>query len=146
MKTYSMEVSGICEASISQKPIVLAIDDDNDNLLLINCALELLNCEFIGETSGQAALNLAIERHPDLILLDVIMPDMNGIDFIRALKQHPATLHIPVIAITGLATPEDRQALLAEGFANYLSKPYMVDDLEVMVRQHLQTARHQTEF
>lgn len=146
MKTYSMELSGICETSISQKPIVLAIDDDNDNLLLISCALELLNCEFIGETSGQAALNLAIERQPALILLDVIMPDMSGIDFIRALKQHPSTQHIPVIAITGLAAPEDRQALLAEGFTNYLSKPYMVDDLEVMVQQHLQAENHQTEL
>lgn len=146
MKTYPMEFSGIREASISQKPIILAIDDDNDNLLLISCALELLNCEFVGETSAEAALSFAIERQPDLILLDVIMPDIHGIDFIRTLRQHPSTLNIPVIAITGLATPEDRQALLAEGFADYLSKPYMVDTLEVMVQQYLQTKQNPTEL
>ncbi len=138
MKTYLMEFSGTCEASTYQKPTILAIDDDNDNLVLIGCALEVLNCEFIGETSGQAALAIAIERQPSLILLDVIMPDMHGIDFIRRLKQHHLACQIPVIAITGLATPEDRQELLAEGFADYLSKPYMVDDLESIVRRHLQ--------
>lgn len=146
MKTYPMEVSSICETQISRTPLVLAIDDENDNLVLLSCVLELLNCEVVGETNGKAALSLAMERQPDLILLDVIMPDIHGIDFIRSLKQNDLTRHIPVIAITGLSSPEDRQELLEEGFVDYLSKPYMVDDLETMVRQYLKIDWKQADF
>ncbi|MCU0525386.1 MAG: response regulator [Elainella sp. Prado103] len=149
MTTFSMEFDSACFDSAdkdgmqrsSQAPIVLAIDDDYDNLVLLGCALEILNCEFIGETSGKAALVMAQERQPALILLDVILPDIHGIDFVHLLKQDQRTAHIPVIAVTGLATWEDREQLLAAGFAEYMSKPYMVEDLETLVSRYLPVDR-----
>lgn len=143
MTTFSMEFDSARKDAIQrslQLPAVLAIDDDNDNLILLSCALETLNCEFIGETSGKAALLIAQQSLPALILLDVILPDIHGIEFIRLLKQDPRTAGIPVIAVTGLATVEDRERLLAEGFAEYISKPYMVDDLEALVSHYLSLA------
>lgn len=137
MTTYRALLSGVEDRSLERRSIILAIDDDDDNLMLANYALEPLNCEFIGETSGQAALEIIQARWPDLILMDIMLPDIHGIEFIRRLKQNAQTRHIPVIAITGLATPEDRASFLDAGFSDYLSKPYRVDELEAMVRAHL---------
>jgi CheY-like chemotaxis protein len=121
----------------AKRSLILAIDDDDDNLFLLNCALELLDCEFVGKTSGRSALAFVQERQPDLILLDVILPDIHGVEFARQLKQDVRTQNIPVIAVTGLATSEDRAELLEAGFSDYISKPYLVDELEAMVRRHL---------
>jgi CheY-like chemotaxis protein len=137
MTTYRALLSCIDNQLFQKRSIVLAIDDDEDNLTLISYALEPLHCEFIGETSGYAALEIVQARQPDLILMDIMLPDIHGIEFMRRLKQNVQTQRIPVIAITGLASPEDRAELLHEGFSDYLSKPYMVDELEAMVRSHL---------
>lgn len=138
MTAHRMPLNGGGTGLTSGKQsLVLAIDDDDDNLMLLSYALELLDCEFIGKTSGYSALSVAKERHPDLILLDVFLPDIHGVELMRHLKQDEQTKDIPVIAITGLATSEARTELLSEGFSNYLSKPYMVDELEAMVRHYL---------
>jgi two-component system cell cycle response regulator DivK len=120
-----------------KRSLVLAIDDDEDNLTLLSYALELLDCDFVGKTSGQEALLFAKEARPSLILLDVLLPDMHGLDVVHALKQDHCTCHIPIIAVTGLASSEDRTELMAAGCVSYLSKPYMVDELEDMVRHYL---------
>lgn len=138
MTTHQMSFNGVSSWTASSKQfLVLAIDDDDDNLMLLSYVLELLNCEFVGTTSGHSALTIAQERQPDLILLDVILPDIHGIELVHQLKQDQRTQQIPVIAITGLATSEARTELLSEGFSDYLCKPYMVDDLEAMVQHYL---------
>lgn len=134
------EFSGLGDQLSTKCSLVLAVDDDDDNLCLLSYTLELLNCEFIGTTDGRTALETAKERQPDLILTDIMLPDISGIELLDQLKQDSRTRHIPVIAITGLALLEDRAELLSKGFVDYLSKPYMVDELEAMVRHHL----HQT--
>lgn len=138
MTTHPISLSSPEEQMTAKRSLVLAIDDDDDNLFLLSYALELLDCEFIGKTDGQSALIFAKERQPDLILLDILLPDMHGLEFIQQLKQDQCTHHIPVIAVTGLATPEDRAELLSKGFSAYLSKPYMVDELEALVRHYLE--------
>jgi CheY-like chemotaxis protein len=138
MTTHPMSLSSPVEQMTAKRSLVLAIDDDDDNLFLLSYALELLDCEFVGKTDGQSALTFVKERQPDLILLDVILPDMHGIDLIQQLKHDAGTRHIPVIAVTGLAAPEDRTELLSQGFSAYLSKPYMVDELEALVRYYLE--------
>jgi two-component system, cell cycle response regulator DivK len=122
---------------VTAKPLVLAVDDNDDNLVLLSCALELLDCEFVGKASAQAALNFVQERPPDLVLLDVMMPDMHGVDLMHLLKQDVRIRQVPIIAITGMVTPESRTDLLEAGFSDYMAKPYMVDELEAMVRYHL---------
>ncbi|WP_316435073.1 MAG: response regulator [Leptolyngbya sp. IPPAS B-1204] len=137
MTTHPMPLSSPEEQLTAKRSLVLAVDDDDDNLFLLSYALELLDCEFVGKTSGQSAVAFVKERQPDLILLDVILPDMHGTELLQLLKQTAQTRSIPVIAVTGLASCEDRTELLNQGFSAYLSKPYMVEDLEALVRQYL---------
>lgn len=120
-----------------RRALILAIDDDEDNLMLLSYALELLDCDFVGKTSGQEGWLFVKEVQPSLILLDVLLPDIHGIDLVHRLKQDADTCSIPIIAITGMASPEDRAELLTAGCVNYLSKPFMVDELEAMVQHYL---------
>lgn len=119
------------------EPLVLVVEDDDDNLLVIRYALESFGCRFIGQSDSQAVISLAKECKPNLILMDILLPHIDGIELLHRLKQDALTCDIPVIAVTALARAEDRQNILLSGFADYISKPYMLDDLEALIRRHL---------
>ncbi|MBD2463778.1 response regulator [Oscillatoria sp. FACHB-1407] len=119
------------------RPLVLAADDDEDNLLLLVYALNLFGYTCISTLRGEMVLQLAHCYKPNLILLDVVFPDLNGIEVIERLKQDVVTRSIPVIAVTALAQADDRERLLNAGCKGYVDKPYDLDDLEVMLRQFL---------
>jgi CheY-like chemotaxis protein len=123
--------------SIDSKPLILAVDDDEDNLLLLAYALEPLGCSLLTAVDGRSALSLARSYQPDLILLDVLMPYMNGVEVVSQLREDPKIKTIPVIAVTALAIAEDRKRLLQVGFNDYISKPYMLEDIEATVRRYL---------
>jgi CheY-like chemotaxis protein len=123
--------------SIDSKPLILAVDDDEDNLLLLAYALEPLGCSLLTAVDGRSALSLARSYQPDLILLDVLMPYMNGVEVVSQLREDPKIKMIPVIAVTALAIAEDRERLLQVGFNDYISKPYMLEDIEATVRRYL---------
>lgn len=118
------------------KPIILAVDDDNDNLVLLQYVLELFDCATICEADSRVALSYAKSHQPDLILLDIVLPNMNGIEFVQHIRRDAHTANIPVIAVTALARAEDREQLLAAGFNGYISKPYMLDELEAVIRHY----------
>ncbi|MEP0869552.1 response regulator [Trichocoleus desertorum AS-A10] len=120
-----------------KQPLILAVDDDEDNLLLISQVLSLGNYSFITATNGLMALSMAEEQLPDLILLDVMLPDLDGAEIVRCLRRNPETLRIPVIAVTAMARKEDRDRFLEAGCNDYISKPYMVDDLEELIHRYL---------
>lgn len=121
----------------SQQPLILAVEDHDDSLLLISYALESLGCRFICQADSLATVLVAKEYQPDLILLDILLPGHSGIDVVRYLKEEPLTCKIPVIAVTALAGREDRERILKAGFNDYISKPYMIEDLEAMIRRVL---------
>ena len=131
--------SSVCESlkPVTQRPLILVVEDNEDNLLLLNSTLTLFGWEFISTTSGQTALALAKSHMPDLILLDILLPDLNGLEVITQLKQDYRTKAIPVIAVTALAKMEDRNRILLAGFQDYISKPYMLDHIEASIRHHL---------
>lgn len=122
------------------KQIVLAVDDNEDNLLLLTEVVELLNCLVMTATQGETAILLAQGYQPDLILLDVMLPDINGIEVVHRLKQNQETQKIPVIAVTALAREEDRDRLILAGCNAYISKPYILEDLEALIRRYLPLA------
>lgn len=124
-------------SAINTQPLILAVDDNEDNLLLLTEVLSPMNCSFITASNGQQALQLAQTQQPDLILLDVMLPDFHGAEVVRYLKQNPKTMTIPVIAVTALARQEDRDRLLIAGCDNYISKPYMIDELEAIICHRL---------
>lgn len=122
---------------ITNQPVILAVDDDEDNLVLLSEVLTHLSCLFITATHGQTALHLAQSCQPDLILLDVMLPDLSGIEVVQRFRQNPQTMNIPVVAVTALARSEDRDRLILAGFNDYISKPYMLDDLEAVIHRYL---------
>lgn len=129
------------QSSVTKQPLILAVDDDEDNLLLLTEVLEHISCSFITSTRGQTTLHLAQVYRPDLILLDIMLPDINGIEVVHRLRQNPQTMTIPVVAVTALARVEDRDRLLLAGCNEYISKPYMLDELEAVICRYLsQTA------
>jgi CheY-like chemotaxis protein len=123
--------------STDTKPIILAVDDDEDNLLLLAYILEPLECTLITATDGLRALSIAQAHQPDLILLDVLMPYMDGCEVVSKLRKDANTKAIPAIAVTALANAEDRSRLLQAGFNDCIIKPYMLEDIEATVRRYL---------
>jgi len=116
---------------------LLIVDDDKHNRLLLT---ELFEGEYqiIQAKNGLQALERAHAHAPDLILLDVLMPEMDGMAVIRALKREDATRHIPVIFITALDSTADEELGLDLGAVDYIAKPFHPSIARVRVRNHLQ--------
>lgn len=115
------------------QPLILAVEDNEDNLLLINYALESLGCRLICQPDSSSTLLVAKEYQPDLILMDILLPGLSGIEIVHYLKKEPLTKQIPVVAVTALASAEERERILMSGFDDYISKPYMIEDLEALI-------------
>ncbi|GAB6041860.1 response regulator [Endothiovibrio diazotrophicus] len=111
------------------KPVVLVVDDTPANIDLIKGILQG-RYKVKAATSGEKALTVAARAPgPDLILLDVMMPEMDGYEVCRRLKADPATAAIPVLFVTGHLDPAERDAGLALGALDYLSKPVVPERL-----------------
>ncbi|MGD1919026.1 MAG: response regulator [Pleurocapsa sp.] len=111
-------------------PLVLVVDDNEDNVMYACGSLDLYSCEHIVAQNGQAALDLAKDKLPDLILMDIVMPKVDGISLTRMLRSNLSTSRIPIIAVTGLAFTHQKEHILNSGFDDYLCKPYLIEDLE----------------
>ncbi len=116
---------------------LLIVDDEKQNRLLLT---ELFGreCKIIQAKNGVQALEKALQHKPDLVLLDVLMPEMDGIAVLRELKRNDATRHIPVIFVTALDSPTDEEHGLNLGAVDYISKPFHPPIVRVRVRNHLQ--------
>lgn len=119
------------------KPCILAVDDNDDNLMLVTQILTRSDRTLLTAQSGKTALALAQTARPDLILLDILLPDLSGFDVLYQLRNHAATAHIPVIAVTALARVDDCRKLLQAGCNDCISKPYLLEDLELAVERWL---------
>jgi two-component system cell cycle response regulator DivK len=131
---YSVSYRQSC---LLKAPLILAVDDDEDNLLLLTYTLEPLNCSVITAFDGKSALEAARIQQPDLILLDIMLYPVDGIEIVAQLKRDPRTMNIPVVAVTALAREEDKQRILHAGCNDYISKPYMLDDMEALIRRYV---------
>jgi CheY-like chemotaxis protein/DNA-binding CsgD family transcriptional regulator len=121
--------------------VVLIVDDVPDNLSVLHDALDESGFTVLVATSGEAALQRARQAMPDIVLLDAMMPGMDGFEVARQLKAMPETAHIPIIFMTGLTETEHLVAALQAGGVDYVTKP--IKPKEVMARMgvHLQGAR-----
>jgi len=117
-----------------QKPKILAVDDENDLLLIVKTALSNEGFFVITATNGYDALALAEDEQPDLIILDIMMPEMSGFEVLQALRQNEATERIPVIMLTGLSDREKIRDALSSGIDYYIVKPFQLDDLVSKVK------------
>lgn len=132
-----LEFPRSCIQGLGDRPLVLAVDDDDDNLMVLCQALELFGCSCIWVPESQFAPYLAKTHQPDLILLEIRLQKYNGMELVRCLKQEPQTERIPIIAVTALAGKQDRDRILKLGCDDYISKPYMLDDLDAVIHRQL---------
>ncbi|WP_067869210.1 response regulator transcription factor [Neptuniibacter marinus] len=123
------------------KEIVLVVDDSPDALSLINDALEHAGMDVLVALEGRQALTIAKRIRPDIILLDAIMPNMDGFETCLALKADPSLASIPVIFMTGLTDTCDVVRGLEAGGVDYLTKPINPSELLARMRVHLANAR-----
>ncbi|CAC9690581.1 Bacteriophytochrome cph2 [Comamonas aquatica] len=119
---------------------VLVIDDVEMNATLIASVISTL-CEVQTATSGTEGLQLALQYNPDLILLDVLMPGMDGFELFRRLKSEPRTAHIPVIFLTAISDMSAEEVGLNMGAADFIAKPFRTAVLLARVRNHLELVR-----
>ncbi|PJI44405.1 PleD family two-component system response regulator [Ferrovibrio sp.] len=111
---------------------ILVVDDIRTNVKVLEAKLTSEYYEVIAASNGPEALDAAVNQKPDLILLDVMMPGMDGFEVCRRLKANPDTAHVPVIMVTALGDPEDRVQGLSAGADDFLTKP--VDDTSMFAR------------
>jgi CheY-like chemotaxis protein len=127
---------GFIPARGERKPLILAIDDDQDNLLFLSYILVALEYNCVTTRSSQEFLLLVKQLVPDLILLDIVLPEINGFDLIYQIKQDAQTAHIPIIAITGLTNTDYKIQVKQAGCDDYLIKPFLIEDLEVILARY----------
>ncbi len=121
------------------KPTVMVVDDNEINIITVCDFLETRNFHVISCRSGQDFLHRAPGIMPAIVLLDIQMPDMDGLETLKRLRSHPnhQLASVPVIAVTALAMPGDRERCLAAGADEYLSKPIHLQDLANHIEKHL---------
>lgn len=115
---------------------ILVVEDNEKNMKLFRDVLGATGYRTLEATTGGEAVLLATEQAPDLVLMDIQMPDVDGVEALRRLRADERSAAIPVLAVTAQAMQGDREHFLAEGFDGYLSKPVNVRELIGTVRQH----------
>jgi DNA-binding response OmpR family regulator len=108
---------------------VLVIDDEPDVLMLCRVNLELAGHEVLEASNGQMGLELALSEHPDAVVLDLMLPKLDGISVLESLATEEQTRDLPVILLTAKTQREDRRAAWRAGCTEYLTKPFSPVDL-----------------
>lgn len=126
---------GAC--ALETDPAVLVVDDNPTNLKVLCRTLNQLKCRLLVATNGEEALRIAQETSPAVILLDVLMPGMDGFEICRRLKQDPQTLDSAVIFVSALTSSSDKVRGLEEGAADYIIKPFHPEEVVARVKVQL---------
>jgi two-component system, cell cycle response regulator DivK len=122
---------------VAAEKLVLIVDDSEKNLKLARDVLRHAGFRTMEAATGGDGVTLALEHLPDLVLMDMRLPDMDGTEALRQLRADVRTQAIPVVALTALAMPADRERFLEDGFDAYVEKPISVRDFPEQVRARL---------
>jgi CheY-like chemotaxis protein len=118
---------------IEGKAKVLVVEDNPDNMLSVNAILSE-DFNLIGVSDGLMAVEAAKDEMPDLILMDISLPGMDGIEAFKRIRNYPLTEHIPIVALTASAMASERETILSNGFDAFVSKPAAYEDLLKIIR------------
>jgi two-component system, cell cycle response regulator DivK len=129
---------------IARDMLVLIGEDEPDNQIILQTVVESL----VGVRADVAGNGLAVlasvqRERPNVILLDLMMPGLDGFQVTRQLKANPETATIPIVAISAMARPDDRDAALAAGCDEFVRKPFELEDLETVIRGYLEAVAQQ---
>ena len=116
---------------------ILYVEDNEVNRRLVQDLLSLTSYRLLEAVDGESGMAMARKEHPDLILMDVQLPKVSGIEATRTLRGEPATANTPIIAITSFALAGDEEKALAAGATAYMAKPYSPRDLLELIRRLL---------
>ncbi|GAA2747883.1 response regulator [Terrabacter aerolatus] len=122
---------------MSRPPVVLLVEDNTRNLKLARDVLEYAGFTVVVASTGEQGVEQARSTLPDVILMDLQLPGIDGFAALELLRGDEATAHIPVVALTAFAMQRDRERALDSGFAGYLEKPISVREFPAQVRRHL---------
>jgi CheY-like chemotaxis protein len=117
--------------------VILVVDDEPNNLKLVRDLLQVFEYTTIEATDGKQAVELARAMKPDLILMDIMMPKMDGLEATRILKADAGTRNIPILALTSQAMKGDKERILQAGCDGYLTKPIDIHELREKVAEYL---------
>lgn len=121
-----------------ESPRVLIVEDEPDNQEIVRAVVEeMVGASAILAGDGLEAVSVAVRERPDLVLLDLMLPRLDGYEVAKRLKSDPQTSEIPIVAITALARPKDRARALEAGCDDYVDKPFDLDLLERKIRSRL---------
>ena len=121
--------------------LILIVEDNERNLKLVRDVLQVKGYSTIEAGSAEDGIELAAERKPDLVLMDIHLPGMNGIEALGVLRANPATAAIPVIAVTASVMQQDRKQITEAGFDAYVGKPINLKEFLDAVRHALEGDR-----
>lgn len=127
-----------------QQPVILVVDDQPANIQMLYQILQQ-HYQVLMATSGEQAITVCHDAAPDLILMDVVMPDMDGLEACRKLKEIPGMIDIPLIFLTGLNDQQDENACWEAGCVDFISKPFNVNTLKNRIKVHL-TLKQQSDL
>jgi two-component system cell cycle response regulator DivK len=116
---------------------VLIVDDNRASRDLVRAILKTVRCDIIEAAHGQEALDLIQQQRPDLVLLDVDMPGLDGLAVVKKIREDASLADLPVVAVTAFAMEGDREKGMAAGFTEYLTKPVRAALLRQQVQQLL---------
>jgi two-component system cell cycle response regulator DivK len=115
---------------------VLIVEDNDKNMKLVRDVLQATGYSTLEATTGEEAVDLALSQPPALVLMDVQLPGIDGVEVLERMRQNVRTASIPVLALTAQAMSGDRERFLEAGFDGYLAKPVDVRELIEAVREH----------
>ena len=115
---------------------ILVVEDNQKNMKLFRDVLQVTGYRTLEATTGGRAVELATEHRPDLVLMDIQLPDIDGVEVLGRLRADERTASIPVLALTAQAMEGDRERFRASGFDGYISKPVNIVSLISTVKQH----------
>ena len=121
---------------------ILVVEDNERNMKLFCDLLQASGYRTLGATTGEGAVELALEHQPDLVLMDIQLPDIDGLEALNRLRADERSSTLPVLALTAQAMEGDRERFLAAGFDGYMSKPVNVRDLIGTVREQCGRGSH----
>jgi CheY-like chemotaxis protein len=127
------------------KEKILIVEDNPQNMRLMEMTLRLGAYIIAKATDGEAALEIAVKESPDLIIMDMQLPGMSGVEVTKRLRQMPEFARVRIIAVSAYAMKEDREEFLTAGCDAYMSKPVNTRELPVLVAEKLQERENQKE-
>jgi two-component system cell cycle response regulator DivK len=123
--------------SPASRPCVLVVEDHEDTREMLRTILEMQNFAVLEAADGQAGFQLAVDEQPDLVLMDLTLPRVDGVEATKAIRNHAGISEVPIIFLSARAEPAGKTAAFAAGCNDYLTKPLKLDDVLLKVQRWL---------